>query len=99
MSGRSLRRLPVVAHARYIGCRPAARMQMTTPMVISPHLSNGSIPHRGQRENDARPTFVNGGGARGMGTDVELWLMALERALDDHKGQKERFNLSKTEAE
>lgn len=50
MSGRTLRRLPVLAHARYIG--------------------------------------LSSGGSRGGGTDPEVWLEAMAKALTDTQGEQ-----------
>lgn len=55
MSGRSLRRLPVLAHARHIGTMP--------------HM----VPRRGGHAQGTTST---------QGTDVMVWLDAMEKAVD-----------------
>ena len=64
MSGRSLRRLPVLAHARYIG---------------SLAMLNAS-------------TTVNGRNGKAGGTDVSVWLEAMERVVEDQAKERERFH-------
>ncbi len=61
MSGRSLRRLPVLAHARYIG---------------SLSTMNAVNAARGQR------------GKTGGGTDVGVWLEAMERVVEHQATQR-----------
>lgn len=74
MSGRSLRRLPVLAHARYIG---------TLPM---PARATAQI-------NGAAKVKRNGLASenRGAGSDVEVWLDAMERVIDSQASERERF--------
>ena len=64
MSGRSLRRLPVLAHARYIGS------------LAMLHAS----------------TAVNGRSGKVGGTDVSVWLEAMERVVEDQAKERERFH-------
>ncbi|KAK7695669.1 hypothetical protein QCA50_000305 [Cerrena zonata] len=63
MSGRSLRRLPVLAHARYIG----------TLSMLPPKPSGGGVngTKKGRGSHDSQPRTVNV-----QATDVEVWLDA-----------------------
>ncbi|KAH9999412.1 thyroid receptor-interacting protein 13 [Russula vinacea] len=65
MSGRSLRRLPVLAHARYIN----SAAQKT---VNDPRASNAPGPS-------------------GLGTQVEVWLNAMEKVVEGQAGELKRF--------
>ena len=72
MSGRSLRRLPVLAHARYIGTIP-----MLAPRVVKPALTNGKV------------NGVHSG--TGSGTDVSVWLGAMERVVESQREERGRL--------
>jgi pachytene checkpoint protein 2 len=74
MSGRSLRRLPVLAHARYISLG-----------YVSPQIA---------ATDSAAPKNVNGArvpGPSGLGTQVEVWLDAMEKVVDCQAGELKRF--------
>lgn len=75
MSGRSLRRLPVLAHARYIG---------TLSMPI-PRMTNGinGVKHK--------PKSGYPSDARGSPTRAEVWLDAMERVVDGQAVEKGRL--------
>ena len=73
MSGRSLRRLPVLALAKYIG---------TMPMLAS--------ARRGPQVNGKVNGAHLGAGTEG-GTDVDVWLGAMERVVDAQKEARERL--------
>ncbi|GJE84624.1 AAA family ATPase [Phanerochaete sordida] len=70
MSGRSLRRLPVLAHARYIGT-----MAMLPPTSLSPR-TNGTSGKNHQK---------------GPGTDVLVWLNAMENVVDGQAVEREHL--------
>ncbi|KAI0829475.1 P-loop containing nucleoside triphosphate hydrolase protein [Trametes gibbosa] len=75
MSGRSLRRLPVLAHARYIGTLPAS----------SPHTAAkiSGVPKKG--------TVYGSHTADGRGAAVETWLDAMERVVESQATERSRF--------
>ncbi|KAI0069027.1 P-loop containing nucleoside triphosphate hydrolase protein [Artomyces pyxidatus] len=95
MSGRSLRRLPVLAHARYVG------LSFTPPAtVISPSKSDhGSrTPVNGLSAKHHRTGGGGGGGGApgapgsgGYGTQVEVWLAAMEKVVETHSDELKRF--------
>lgn len=66
MSGRSLRRLPVLAHARYMG---------SLSMLGSPSVTDLS---RYGKDNSS-------------GTDVAVWLDAIERVVESQATERERL--------
>ena len=70
MSGRSLRRLPVLAHAKYVGTMSLRSGRMTT------NGNNGAI----NGKNHGEP-----------GLDVNVWLDAMERVMENQKQEKERL--------
>ena len=68
MSGRTLRRLPVLAHADYIG--------LEIPAEISLSKINGrSKKHKSNNGGEIRKMV-------GPMTDVDLWLDAMEKVVD-----------------
>jgi hypothetical protein len=74
MSGRSLRRLPVLAHARYIS------LGYTSPQIAT--------------TDSAAQKAVNGSrtpGPSGLGTQVEVWLDAMEKVVDCQAGELKRL--------
>jgi hypothetical protein len=74
MSGRSLRRLPVLAHARYISLG-----YVSPPMAATdPAAVNG-------------PRAPNAPGPSGLGTQVEVWLDAMEKVVEGQAGELKRF--------
>jgi len=76
MSGRALRRLPVLAHARFIS------LGYTYPTLAA---------------TDPAQQTVNGLGAShapgpsGLGTQVEVWLNAMEKVVEGQAGELKRF--------
>jgi len=78
MSGRSLRRLPVLAHARYISLGYAS----PTPAAIDSAAQQKST--HGPRESSTP-------GPSGLGTPVEVWLDAMERVVGGQAGELKRF--------
>ncbi|ETW84330.1 AAA+-type ATPase [Heterobasidion irregulare TC 32-1] len=78
MSGRSLRRLPVLAQARYIGLGfvPAPTSVLST---IKPS-TNGTASKNG-------PVTGN----HNLGTSVEVWLNAMERVIDSSSVERKRL--------
>ena len=77
MSGRSLRRLPVLAHARYIS------LGYTTPQSATTD-SPGQKLVNGSRASNAP-------GPSGLGTQVEVWLDAIEKVVENQAGELKRF--------
>ncbi|KAA1466152.1 P-loop containing nucleoside triphosphate hydrolase protein [Dentipellis sp. KUC8613] len=91
MSGRALRRLPVLAHARYIGLG----FTPTPSSSPSPKKAAQRAPVNGSdRSSKAKP---GGGGApgssgsNGLGTQVEVWLQAMEKVIESRAGELEKF--------
>jgi pachytene checkpoint protein 2 len=78
MSGRSLRRLPVLAHARYIS------LGYVSPAIVP--TTDSSL----QNATDG-PGTVNAPGPSGLGTQVEGWLEAMEKVVDGQAGELKRF--------
>jgi hypothetical protein len=77
MSGRSLRRLPVLAHARFINLG-----------FVSPQ--NATTDSAGQKNgNGSRAS--NAPGPSGLGTQVEVWLDAMEKVVESQAGELKRF--------
>ncbi|KAH9853738.1 P-loop containing nucleoside triphosphate hydrolase protein [Lenzites betulinus] len=76
MSGRSLRRLPVLAHARYIGTLPAS----------SPHTV-AKISGVGPKKGIA----PGGHNMHGRGAAVETWLDAMERVVESQATERSRI--------
>ncbi len=75
MSGRSLRRLPVLAHARYIGGLS----------VLGPRTANG-IHRVKSKPKSGYPSEI-----RGSHTKVEAWLDAMERVVDSQAIERGRL--------
>ncbi|KAI0301796.1 P-loop containing nucleoside triphosphate hydrolase protein [Multifurca ochricompacta] len=77
MSGRSLRRLPVLAHARYISLGYAPPAFSVTDAAAQKDINGG------------KATVSPGPG--GVGTQVEVWLNAMEKVVGSQAGERERF--------
>lgn len=77
MSGRSLRRLPVLAHARYIS------LGYASPQIATID-SAGQTTVNGSRTSNAP-------GPSGLGTQVEVWLDAMEKVVESQAGELKRF--------
>ena len=73
MSGRLLRRLPVLAHARFIS-------------LGFPSPQNATIDSAGQKNRAS-----NAPGPGGLGTQVEVWLDAMEKVVQSQAGELKRF--------
>jgi pachytene checkpoint protein 2 len=76
MSGRSLRRLPVLASARFISLGFASPQNATD--------SAGQKTVNGSRASNAP-------GPSGLGTQVEVWLDAMEKVVESQAGELKRF--------
>ena len=78
MSGRSLRRLPVLAQARYIGLgfvpTPASVSSTIKPSTNGTPSKNGPVT-----------------GNHSLGTSVEVWLNAMERVIDNSSVERKRL--------
>lgn len=83
MSGRTLRRLPVLAHASYIGLPVPA---VTSPSVISVNTakSNGKSKKNKSNNGEEWQKIV------GAQTDVELWLDAMDQVVGTQIGDRSR---------
>jgi hypothetical protein len=73
MSGRSLRRLPVLAHARYINFGYAPLPNLAAADPAGQNVVNGT-------KVSSTP------GPEGRGTPVEVWLNALEKVVESQAG-------------
>jgi len=81
MSGRSLRRLPVLSHARYISLG-----------YTSPQIATTDSASAGQKTvNGSRASASNAPGPSGLGTQVEVWLDAMEKVVESQAGELKRF--------
>ena len=76
MSGRSLRRLPVLAHARYISLG---------------YTSSALAPSDSAHKTVNGPGTPNAPGPSGLGTPVEVWLNAMEGVVEGQAGELKRF--------
>lgn len=75
MSGRSLRRLPVLAHARYMGTLPM-------PARATSQTNGATKVKKHGLASENRGTG---------GSVVEVWLDAMERVIDSQACERERF--------
>ncbi|KAH8999365.1 thyroid receptor-interacting protein 13 [Lactarius akahatsu] len=78
MSGRSLRRLPVLAQARYISLGYAPSPNFAVADLAGQKAVNGT---KGS----------NTPGPEGRGTPVEVWLNAMEKVVESQAGELKRF--------
>jgi hypothetical protein len=76
MSGRSLRRLPVLAHARYISLG-----------YMYPALAATDSEHKAVNGTGG----LDAPGPSGLGTSVEVWLNAMESVVEGQTGELKRF--------
>ena len=76
MSGRSLRRLPVLAHARYIS------FGYTSPTLAATDPAHTIVNG---------PGTPKAPGPSGLGTSVEVWLDTMERVVEGQAGELKRF--------
>jgi pachytene checkpoint protein 2 len=76
MSGRSLRRLPVLAHARYIS------LGYTFSALTATDSAHKAVNGSGT---------PNAPGPSGLGTPVEVWLNAIESVVEGQGGELKRF--------
>jgi len=97
MSGRALRRLPVLALARYIGIGFTVSSSQSAPSVAS--VASSSL---GSRKGSLNGDVKNGGIAKdagngktlkveGGGADVEIWLDGMEKVIIDSGEEVKRF--------
>lgn len=99
MSGRSLRRLPVLAHARYIGLGyvPPAKSQASSSsasesMATSPPTTPSPAPtQRVNGTSKSRGAEIVLPGMAGLGTRVEVWLGAMEKVVENREAEVKRF--------
>jgi hypothetical protein len=77
MSGRALRRLPVLALARYIGIGTStASMSLSDPAT--------AITTKIKINGASKSREVNGAGnPKGFGANVDLWLDAMVKVVED----------------
>lgn len=78
MSGRALRRLPVLAHARYISLGYAPLPIFTVADPAGQNVVNST-------RVSSTP------GPEGRSTPVEVWLNAMEKVVESQAGELKRF--------
>lgn len=84
MSGRALRRLPVLACARYIGVAPLGNVLRRRPAGASDkkgkkNASLNGMDREGEEEESDK------------GTAVEVWLDGMERVVESQAVERSRF--------
>lgn len=82
MSGRALRRLPVLALARYIGIGTS-----TTTLALSAPIKAKPVK---MGSSKSRTPSVHGTGSdttKGLGADVAVWLDAMEKVVKDQASE------------
>lgn len=87
MSGRALRRLPVLALARYIGIGSAS-----TNLAIS--LDQSIAPTTKETNGPGAWNGVNGSNTSGTGkrgADVEVWLEGMEKVILERGAEHEKL--------
>ncbi|THH14965.1 hypothetical protein EW146_g5442 [Bondarzewia mesenterica] len=85
MSGRSLRRLPVLAHARYIGLGfTRSPGPLATKSASSKATPNGTT----SKGYSGTPGTA---GTGGLGTQVEVWLNAMEKVVESKSIELKRL--------
>jgi hypothetical protein len=84
MSGRALRRLPVLALARYIGIGISSGPK-SGPGVNPP--TEGAVDRSGMRQSNQGGR----GGHEGGGTGVDLWLEGMEKVIVDWAREHEKL--------
>jgi pachytene checkpoint protein 2 len=89
MSGRALRRLPVLAHARYISTAPSSLLQAHTVSLPAPAPRKKSGRRIRTDTTESTPTLQ---GPPGM--DVHLWFDAMERVVGERADQRGRIESS-----
>lgn len=80
MSGRALRRLPVLALARYIGIGTSA----TTLALSAPAKTK---PVKGGSSKSRTPSVPPDTTTKGLGADVAVWLDAMEKVVKDQASE------------
>ena len=82
MSGRALRRLPVLALARYIGIgTSAASIFLSAPATTKTTKIKINDASKNREVNEA------GNPTKGLGANVDLWLDAMVKVVDDQTSE------------
>jgi pachytene checkpoint protein 2 len=85
MSGRTLRRLPVLAHANYIG--------LPIPTTTMPSLIQVTSTHRyGKPKKEKSNNGEEMVNIAGLQTDVEHWLDAMDKVVETQIGDRSRVD-------
>jgi hypothetical protein len=96
MSGRALRRLPVLALARYIGTGFTTSSSASLGMDGTKATAKANDFHRnesgGERTDASRNDGTRGTKALGGGADVEVWLEGMEKVILDSGAEVGRFS-------
>ncbi|KAF8583975.1 P-loop containing nucleoside triphosphate hydrolase protein [Ramaria rubella] len=88
MSGRTLRRLPVLAHASYIGLPiPSAAPQTSILRPAIPTQNNSKAKKKTKSNREEMRKLV------GPKSDVELWLNGMEKVVDNQVGDRSRVEI------
>ncbi|KAF8511192.1 P-loop containing nucleoside triphosphate hydrolase protein [Gautieria morchelliformis] len=82
MSGRTLRRLPVLAHANYIG--------LPIPATTLPSLNHITSTHSNGKSKKKKSKNEGMGNIAGPQTDVEHWLDAMDKVVETQIGERSR---------
>lgn len=100
MSGRTLRRLPVLAHATYIGLpispSTSSPLSGTIPVIV-PQTNSANGRPRSKKNSSNRSSKTGGEDLRkivGPLTDVELWLDAMNKVVNMQIGDRSRVDAS-----
>jgi hypothetical protein len=96
MSGRALRRLPVLALARYIGIGSLSLPPsgVSTPSTLEERCrSNTPTLNRvnGSAALQQPTNHVDGEAKRSVGADVEVWLEGMEKVVREQAAELERL--------
>lgn len=91
MSGRTLRRLPVLAHARYIGM-PLPSSSFKTTSSSSNNPPSPGITRESKSRNKTKKTGESLRKIGGPRTDVEQWLEAMHQVALSQSGERARID-------
>lgn len=87
MSGRTLRRLPVLAHASYVGLPIQSSALQPPPLAPGvPIQSNGKASKGKTKKGEQMRKLV------GPMTDVDLWLDAMVKVVESQIGDRSKVD-------
>lgn len=85
MSGRTLRRLPVLAHASYIGL--PFPMETSPSVILVTSTKNDGKSKKAKSKNGEERLKITG-----PQTDVDLWLDAMDKVAQMQIGDRDRVD-------